>query len=94
METEREDAEMRNFLLRILSVWDTFNQRGLMTTDYIKRDETLTIECDHCGHIDEFNGSFPACIEQAKDHDWIIFKEGFQFTHFCDSDCRYEFDNQ
>jgi hypothetical protein len=65
-----------------------------MTVDYIKRTETLTIECDQCGDVEEYHGSFPDCIEQAKDHEWVIYKDGFQFVHFCDSECRYEFNNQ
>jgi len=62
-----------------------------MTVDYIRRTETLSIECDHCGSIDTFEGSFPECVEQAKDHAWIIFKDGFNFVHFCDSECRNDF---
>ncbi len=65
-----------------------------MAVDYNKEDEILEIECDHCGNIDTFNGSFPECIEQAKDHEWIIIRDGFNYIHFCDSDCRCEFNNQ
>jgi hypothetical protein len=65
-----------------------------MAVDYIKRTETLTIECEYCGNPEEYNGSFPECIEQSKDEGWLIFKDGFQYVHFCGSLCYNEYHNQ
>ncbi len=64
-----------------------------MAIDYIRRTESMEIECDNCGILIDFAGSFPECIEQAQKAGWIILKDGFNFVHFCDKECEYEFNN-
>ena len=55
--------------------------------DYINRSSLMTIECDTCGEIKEFDGDYRFCIESAKADGWIIMKKDV-FCHYCCADCK------
>jgi len=55
--------------------------------DYINSSSLMTIECDTCGEIAEFDGDYRFCIESAKADGWIIMKKDV-FCHYCCADCK------
>jgi len=60
-----------------------------MAIDYINPISLMTMECDICGEITEFNGDWKECIAQAKRDDWIIVKHtDGEWYHFCSTECR------
>ncbi|MCK5613776.1 hypothetical protein KAR91_68560 [Candidatus Pacearchaeota archaeon] len=59
-----------------------------MTIDYINRTATMTIECDICGEIAEFDGDYKYCITEAKRNGWIVKKHLGDWYHFCSIECR------
>lgn len=56
----------------------------------IRHGNQMQLECDDCGttqrksyHRDDFD----AMIEDAKDDDWKIHKNGNEWEHFCPDCC-------
>ncbi len=59
-----------------------------MAIDFINSAAHMTIECDICGEITEFDGDFKYCISEAKAAGWIVKKHNGEWYHFCSSECR------
>lgn len=58
--------------------------------DFINRTATMTMECDTCGEIAEFDGDFKHCISEAKAEGWIVIKKRGGFYHYCSENCKGE----
>ena len=56
--------------------------------DFINRSSHMTIECDTCGEIAEFNGDFKYCVQEAKGNGWLVVKKKGEWHHYCSTDCK------
>jgi Fe2+ or Zn2+ uptake regulation protein len=58
-----------------------------MTIDYINKSDHMTMECDICGTVDEFDGTWQDCMNIAKRDGWKIKMHNDEWYHFCCDKC-------
>lgn len=55
--------------------------------DYQEKFETMTIECEKCSFITDYEGIWKDCVAEAKEDGWRFRKVDEEWQHFC-SDCK------
>lgn len=58
-----------------------------MTTSYHNKDRLMQVECNECGKIEVYYGTFTECIKQVKEDGWIITRPDGDYFHFHNEKC-------
>lgn len=51
--------------------------------DYQEKFETMTIECEKCSFITDYEGTWKDCVAEAKEDGWRFRKVDEEWQHLC-----------